>query len=381
MFQLFQVRNNPVTGKARRAKFPDTESPAGDADPVSGSTRHLPGSVTAVRATQGKPTVESRTARPVLVLVLAALISVWLTGCGEAPEPPLRIGTNVWPGYEPLYLARERGDLDPRAIDLVEYPSASEVIRAFRNHAIDGAGLTMDEVLLLAQDGLAPRVILIMDYSQGGDALLGRTDLAGVPALRGHRVGVENSALGAYVLTRALTLHGLEVSDITPVAVEPDEQENAFVEGRIDAVVCFDPVRSRLLGKGARNLFDSTRIPGEIVDVLVFRDTVVDSRSRQLEAVLAGWFRALAFIGSEPRQAAEIMKQRLRIETDEVLESLKLLRMPSAADNLAQLGGANPPLANTSRALMEVMLAHRLLKHPVNVRALMEPSVLEALEH
>ncbi|MEO8040925.1 MAG: hypothetical protein ABI794_19310, partial [Betaproteobacteria bacterium] len=65
-------------------------------------------------------------------------LALAMTGCGRDPEPVLRIGTNVWIGSEPLYLARELGHLKPDAVQLVEYPSASEVLRAFRNQAIDG---------------------------------------------------------------------------------------------------------------------------------------------------------------------------------------------------------------------------------------------------
>ncbi len=91
---------------------------------------------------------------------MPAVLALSLAGCGVEPAPPLRIGTNVWSGYEPLYLARELGYLDPRSVHLVEYPSASEVIRAFRNQAIEAAALTFDEVLLLTQDGFEPRVVL-----------------------------------------------------------------------------------------------------------------------------------------------------------------------------------------------------------------------------
>ena len=70
-------------------------------------------------------------------------------------KPPLRIGTNVWIGSEPLYLARELGHLDPAAVQLVEYPSASEVLRAYRNQAIDGMVISLDELFGLAADGLA----------------------------------------------------------------------------------------------------------------------------------------------------------------------------------------------------------------------------------
>ena len=91
-----------------------------------------------------------------------------------SPTTPLRIGTNVWIGSEPLYLARELGQLDPAAVQLVEYPSASEVLRAFRNQAIDGMVISLDELFGLAVDGLQPRVVLVVDVSHGADVVVGR---------------------------------------------------------------------------------------------------------------------------------------------------------------------------------------------------------------
>jgi hypothetical protein len=53
-------------------------------------------------------TIARRTLR---LLTCAALLAA-LFGCMREPEPALRIGTNVWIGSEPLYLARELGHLD-----------------------------------------------------------------------------------------------------------------------------------------------------------------------------------------------------------------------------------------------------------------------------
>ena len=110
-----------------------------------------------------------RTTRRLCLLACFALV---LSGCVREPEPALRIGTNVWIGSEPLYLARELGRLDSKTIQLVEYPSASEVLRAFRNQAIDGMVISLDELFGLAVDGLQPRVILVVDVSNGADAVV-----------------------------------------------------------------------------------------------------------------------------------------------------------------------------------------------------------------
>jgi len=69
-------------------------------------------------------------------LVLFLLL---LSGCNHAPGTPMRLGTNVWPGYEPLYLAREFGYIDREDVQLVELNSATQVMRAFRNGALEAA--------------------------------------------------------------------------------------------------------------------------------------------------------------------------------------------------------------------------------------------------
>src|SRR4029434_5342441 len=106
-------------------------------------------------------------------------------GGSREREPALRIGTNVWIGSEPLYLARELGYLDPAVVQLVEYPSASEVLRAYRNQAIDGMVISLDELFGLAVDGLTPRIILVVDVSHGADVVVGRPGMKSMQGLHG----------------------------------------------------------------------------------------------------------------------------------------------------------------------------------------------------
>ena len=109
--------------------------------------------------------------RQVMAIALATLVAV-VSGCAREPEPALRIGTNVWIGSEPLYLARDLGHLHPDVAQLVEYPSASEVLRAYRNGAIDGMVISLDELFTLASEGYQPRVILVVDVSRGADVVV-----------------------------------------------------------------------------------------------------------------------------------------------------------------------------------------------------------------
>ena len=73
------------------------------------------------------------------------------------------------------------------------------------------------------------------------------------------------------------------------VSLPVHEQAAAFAAGDVDAVITF--AGGPALKAGARRIFDSRRLPGEIVDVLVVdRQRVTREQRRRLRAL---WFDAL----------------------------------------------------------------------------------------
>jgi NitT/TauT family transport system substrate-binding protein len=313
-------------------------------------------------------------------LSLLACLAFALTGCVRETESVLRIGTNVWIGGEPLYLARELGHLEPKAIQLVEYPSASEVLRAFRNLAIDGMVISLDELFGLAVDGLQPRIILVVDVSHGADAVVGRAGMRTMNDLKGKPVAVESGALGAYVLSRALALNGMQASDVKVVHLESNEQPSAFEKGQVDAAVTFDPYRAQLIRAGAKTLFDSTAIPGEIVDLLAVRATVLEKQPKAIQALLSGWFSATDYMEREPQDAARRMGIRQQTTGEQFLESLKGLHIPSREENLGMLAGPTPELAVKGRRLMALMVEAKLLRAALDIEGILAPGPLANLQ-
>ncbi|HVY05512.1 MAG TPA: ABC transporter substrate-binding protein [Burkholderiales bacterium] len=311
-----------------------------------------------------------------LILLAAAAL---LAGCMREAEPPLRIGTNVWIGSEPLYLARDLGYLARETAQLVEYPSASEVSRAFRHQAIDAMVISLDELFVLAQGGLQPKVVLIVDVSNGADVVVGRTGMRTMKDLRGKRVAVESGALGAFVLSRALKLNGMQASDVSIVHLESNEHPAAFKQGGVDGAVTFDPYRSQMLDFGAHTVFDSTQIPGEIVDLLAVRASVLEKNPKAVQAVLAQWFRATDYLARNPKDAAERMAVREQITGEQFLQALKGLKIPSRADNLVMLAGEHPGLAISARQLMTLMVDAKLLRNPIDIDGLLASAPLQKL--
>ncbi|MBK8335928.1 MAG: ABC transporter substrate-binding protein [Sterolibacteriaceae bacterium] len=312
------------------------------------------------------------------MLLLGVLLLV-SGGCGREPAEALRIGTNVWIGSEPLYLARDLGHVNAQTVRLVEYPSASEVLRAYRNQALDGMVISLDEVLALAADDLQPRIVLVIDVSHGADVVLGRAGLRSMADLKGRRVAVETHAVGAYVLSRALALNRMQPGDVQIVHLESNEHAAAFEQGRVDAAVTFDPFRSQMLRAGATTLFDSTQIPGEIVDLLVVRESVLEKNPGSVNALLAGWFQAIDYLGRDEQDAARRMSVRQQVSGEQFLQTLRGLRFPSRDENLAMLAGPAPQLLVTGQRLMAMMRQSKLLPRPVEVGALLAPAPLQGM--
>lgn len=307
---------------------------------------------------------------------VGVLACVVLAGCTSRAAPPIRVGTNPWPGYEPLYLARDIGKLDPAHVRLERMPSTTEVMAAFGAGRLDAAAVTLDEAILLLAGGHDPRVVLVMDTSNGGDAVIARAGTTSVGDLKGLRLGVEKTALGAYMASRALQSAGLSLKDVTVVDLPVDRHAAAFLGGTVDAVVTFEPVKSALLLAGGVELFNSARIPGEIVDVLVVNRRFASEHPGRVREVLAGWFDALAYMKSRPESAYAQIGFRQHLSAEAVRKSYQGLDLPDLDANLRLVigTGAVPGLAAAASRLSQTMHAMDLVKGDVKPMRLFTPA-------
>ena len=304
--------------------------------------------------------------RRIFIYLSLGILAIAVTGCPQKPSSPLRIGTNLWPGYETLHLAQNLGYYDQENLKLVDYPSGTEEVRAYRNGEIEGAGLSIDQALVLAATQGDVKIIAVMDVSDGGDVILGKPEITNIKALKGKRVGVESTALGAYFLARALEKNGLSPKDVQIVSLELTEHERAYKEGKVDAVVTFGPARVKLLAAGAKLLFDSSQIPGEIVDTLVVRQSAIDNSANRIQALVNGRFRALDYLNKNPQEAAARIAPRTQVTPEQILDAFKGLRQPDLAENQKLLDQSNPALINGMRGLVKVMVENKLLSKEID---------------
>ncbi len=322
------------------------------------------------------------------VLLMTALAAPALsTGCLDwfaSSREPLRIGINAWPPFELLYLAQEKGFFHDEKVEveLVDFSSYTGVLRSYHQGNIDGFFATLNEVLIADNFQDLPAVVMVADYSFGGDALVVRDHIKSLSELKGKRIAYEESALGSYVLERILEIGGLKAGDVTVINRLPEEGEKDFLEGRADAVVTYEPSLGRLLrAGGAKALFTSRNLPGEIVDVMVMRRSVLRDHADETRRMMRAWFKALAWQEAHPDEAAEIMAKRQNVTVSEFLSGLQGAHIPDLQENLQLMGtsGQPGPLFQTAGRLGDFLARHELAKRPAAGADLLHPDLLGSL--
>ena len=299
-----------------------------------------------------------------------------LTGCGDKYVEPLVFGAIAWPGYEPAYVARELGYLNADQVHLAEITNSTEVLRAFRNGQLHVAGLTLDEALGLRNSIPDLQVFMVADFSNGADVLMARRGINSLDQLKGKRIGVEKTALGAYYFSLILRAANLSIKEVNVVSLPLDEHARAFRAGLVDAVVTFEPVRSELLQQGAEVLFDSTKVPGKIVDVLVLRAADAEAQQAHLQAFVKAWFRALNVIEQDHAGAYPVMAQHEQVPVAQLEQEMHGLLLVDRKQNLKQLSGKASPLLDTANYIQRILKESGLVVGSDDLSLLINPHIV-----
>jgi NitT/TauT family transport system substrate-binding protein len=263
---------------------------------------------------------------------LTAIASALVLASCSAPLSPLRIGLLDWPPYAVARLAAEKGYFSDN-IRIVEFHSPAEAARAYAVGGLDIVAITLDYSLDLHARDPDHRIFLAIDESTGGDAVISRTEMASLAELAGRRIGVESGALGNHMLSRLLQQADLRRSDIYLEFLDIPEQAQAYLDGRVDVMITYEPVRTQLLLAGGHEIFSSREMPGEIIDVFMARESAIRARPDDFRRFATGWFTALADLQQEPQASAELLAPRLGLTAGQYLEALRGVHFFSPEEN------------------------------------------------
>lgn len=292
-------------------------------------------------------------------LIFILLFSFIIVSCNDAPRDPLRISSSPWPGYEPLYLARDLNFLKEDKVNLFDLPSSDINMESFRNGSADLATLTLDETLHLINGGTKLRIVAVMDISHGGDAVLAHPSIKKLSDIKGKRITIMNIPLGLYMLKRLLDTAGVDRKDVTVFPMPENKQVDFYKRGKADVVITFDPIKTRLQNIGAKVIFDSSQIPNEIFDLLLVHEDIYLSRRDEVCEVTKAWFKAIDYLKSKPKDAAVRMSKRLKVKPEDIPAMLEGIVIPTREENKKILGGDTPSILAPAHKLSEIMFEEK----------------------
>jgi NitT/TauT family transport system substrate-binding protein len=248
------------------------------------------------------------------------------------------LGVVNWIGYGPIYCAAANGDYKKYGADvrLVTFSDNSLMSGALQGGEIDASTLTYDQVIMASAKGWPLKVVMPLDYSVGGDAIVSRATVHSVKDLKGRRVAFQPLSPSDFLLGYALAQAGLSEKDIRPVNSTPEGVVSIMATGAVDAGVTYQPSVSAILGLGGGRLYhvllSSREARGMITDVLVMRQDTISKNPKLVAALVRGTLDGLAFMRHEPAKAAAIIGKTLELAPNEVQSELSNIENPSLSE-------------------------------------------------
>jgi NitT/TauT family transport system substrate-binding protein len=223
-----------------------------------------------------------------------------------AQKPSFTVGWSIYAGWTPYHYLGKSGLLkrwaDKYGITIkVQRFDYAPSLDAFVAKNIDACTMTNMEALdMPAASGVPTTSILIGDYSNGNDALLVRNGLQ-IKDLAGKKLLLVQKTVSEYLFDRAMTIHGLrdQIKQVRLINTSDSDIATAFISDvNASAVVTWKPMVSQIQQqKGITSLFNSSQVPGEILDLTVVRTDVLDrpdgAGQRFAKALAGAWYELM----------------------------------------------------------------------------------------
>ena len=284
--------------------------------------------------------------RTCLLAILLASASL-----AQQQKPTFTVGWSIYAGWTPYHYMNKSGILRKWAD---KYNVAIKVQRfdyapsldAFVAKNIDACTMTNMEALdMPAASGVPTTVIVIGDYSNGNDALLAR-DGTQIKDLAGKKLLLAQKTVSEYLLDRAMAINGQKdaIKKVKLVNTSDSDIAAAFLNDKSSAAtVTWNPMVSQLVKqKGVISLFDSSKIPGEILDLTVVRTEVLNkpdgSGQRFAKALAGAWFEMMSQMTNDKVLAA--IAEGSADSLSSYKEQLSTTKMFYTAKDASDFGGS-----------------------------------------
>lgn len=250
----------------------------------------------------------------ITAIIAAAFAAATLPSSAQA-DGDYTIGWSNYIGWCPVKYIEDTGILKKHAekngikIAVTEFGYVAS-IDAFKAQNIDVVPVTtMDALTLISQGGIDASFFIIGDYSNGNDKWLAK-GADSVAALKGTTTYGEEFTVSHYLFYRGIVMNKLKESDFKFA----HRAEKGIVSGfnsdqaKSKSTVTWNPHALGLMQQpGVKSVFDSSKIPGEILDGFVMRTDLLKKDPRLAKALSGAWFETMATLKGGGKEAEDLI--------------------------------------------------------------------------
>lgn len=243
---------------------------------------------------------------------LLAVLLLALFSSGAFAQSKYRIAWSHYTGWEPWGYAQQAGIVKKWGqkygidIEVSLINDYVESINLYTAGKFDGCLMTnMDVLTIPAVGGIDSTALIVGDFSNGNDGIVLKGG-SSVKELKGRSVKLVEFTVSHYMLARALEMNGMSERDIKTVNTSDADIAAVFTSDPKGAAVTWNPpLQQARNAKGAKLIFDSSKIPGEIMDLVVVRTNAPDT----LKKALAGaWYETMALMAAGNKASADAVE-------------------------------------------------------------------------
>ncbi len=331
----------------------------------------------------------------VIFAVIVVCVSMMLSGCATtnttqsetegSSDQPIQIALSPWPGWYIWYLAEEKGFFKKRGVnvELKWFPVYSDSLQALSTGQVDANSQTLSDTLAPLSKSIPLKVVLVNDNSNGGDAIVSKPGINSIADLKGKTVATELGTVDHLLLLTALANAGMKETDINYVNMTVNDAGPAFINGKVDAAVLWEPFQTKAVKDGGgKVLFSSKETPGLIPDLLVFKAETVEKRGDDIQKVVNAWFDALAELKAHPDESIAILAKKAEQTPAEFKEGLDTIKVFTKADNIKAFDALDgyESLSFTGGKTAEFLQGLEMVSSIPDVKAALEPKFVKAAE-
>ena len=251
------------------------------------------------------------------LLTMTAMALCLATGATAQERTEFKVAWSIYVGWMPWGYLEDSGIMDKWAdrygidVEIVQINDYVESINQYTAGAFDGVTATsMDTLSIPAGGGVDTTALIVGDYSNGNDAVIikGDGDLA---SLAGKPVNLVELSVSHYLLARALDSVDLAEIDLGGVINTSDaDMIAAFSTDDVEAVVTWNPLVSSILEQpNATKLFDSSNIPGEIIDLMVVNTETLEANPDFGKALVGAWYEVMGLMAAGDEEVLTAMAE------------------------------------------------------------------------